>query len=119
MLNLLGLPVQASTHAAEIDHMISLVHWLMFVLFIGWAIFFAFVLFRFRRAANPKASYEGAHGKISKGIEVAIVVIDAFITVLFTVLCRRRVASGAELAVAQDPREAHTTLAPVTAGNPE
>jgi cytochrome c oxidase subunit 2 len=85
MLNLLGLPVQASTHAAEIDHMISLVHWLMFVLFIGWGIFFAFVLFRFRRAANPKASYEGAHGKISKGIEVAIVVIEMVLLVFYAI----------------------------------
>jgi cytochrome c oxidase subunit 2 len=65
--------------------MISLVHWLMFVLFIGWGIFFAFVLFRFRRAANPKASYEGAHGKISKGIEVAIVVIEMVLLVFYAI----------------------------------
>jgi len=76
MLNYLGLPVQASAHAGEIDHMISLVHWLMLVLFVGWGIFFGYVLFRFRRGANPRASYDGAKGKISKGIEVAIVVIE-------------------------------------------
>ena len=34
MLNYLGLPSQASAHAAEIDQMIALVHWLMVVLFI-------------------------------------------------------------------------------------
>ena len=76
MLNYLGLPVQASTHAGEIDHMISLVHWLMLVLFVGWGIFFVYALFRFRKGANPRASYAGAKGKISKGIEVAIVVIE-------------------------------------------
>jgi cytochrome c oxidase subunit 2 len=76
MLNYLGLPVQASTHAGEIDQMISLVHWLMLVLFVGWGIFFVYVLFRFRKGANPRASYAGAKGKISKGIEVAIVVIE-------------------------------------------
>ena len=35
----LGLPVQASAHAAELDHMTVLVHWLMVVLFIGWGAF--------------------------------------------------------------------------------
>jgi hypothetical protein len=35
MLNSLGLPVQASTHTADIDQMIALVHWLMLVLFIA------------------------------------------------------------------------------------
>jgi cytochrome c oxidase subunit 2 len=85
MLNYLGLPVQASTHAAEIDQMISLVHWLMLVLFVGWAIFFAYVLFRFRRGANPRASYGGAKGKISKGIEIAIVVIEMVLLVFYAI----------------------------------
>ena len=65
-------PVQASTHAAEVDQMTVLVHWLMLVLFVGWGLFFVFVLFRFRKRANPKASYTGAKGKISKGLEVAV-----------------------------------------------
>ena len=71
MLNFLGLPSQASTHAADIDQMIVLVHWLMLVLFVGWGAFFLFVLFRFRSSANPKADYAGAKGKLSKGLEVA------------------------------------------------
>lgn len=85
MLNFLGLPPQASTHAGDIDQMISLIHWLMFVLFIGWAIYFAWVLFRFRRSANPKASYEGAHGKLSKGIEIGIVVIEMVLLVFYAI----------------------------------
>ena len=67
MLNYLGMPIQASTHAAELDHMSVLVHWLMLVLFVGWGAFFLFVLFRFRKGANPTASYAGAKGKIAKG----------------------------------------------------
>ena len=55
MLTNLGMPIQASTHAASVDHMIILVHWLMAVLFVGWGGFFIFVLFRFRKGANPKA----------------------------------------------------------------
>lgn len=85
MLNLLGLPLQASTHAGEIDHMISLVHWLMFILFIGWGIFFVYVLFRFRKSANPRASYTGAKGKLSKGIEVGIVVIEMVLLIFYAI----------------------------------
>ena len=47
------MPLQASSHAAEIDHMTILVHWLMLVLFVGWSIFFVYVLIRFRRGAHP------------------------------------------------------------------
>ena len=85
MLNLLGLPVQASTHAGEIDQMISLVHWLMFVLFIGWGIFFVYVLFRFRKSANPRASYAGAKGKFSKSIEVGVVVVEMVLLIFYAI----------------------------------
>jgi cytochrome c oxidase subunit 2 len=56
--------------------MISLVHWLMLVLFVGWGAFFVFVLFRFRKGANPKANYEGAKGKFAKSTELAVVVAE-------------------------------------------
>ena len=85
MLNYLGMPVQASTHAAELDHMTVLVHWLMLLLFVGWGAFFAFVLVRFRKAANPKASYVGAKGKISKGLEIGIAIIEVILLVFYAI----------------------------------
>jgi cytochrome c oxidase subunit 2 len=85
MLNLLGLPVQASTHAGEIDEMIVLVHWLMLLLFVGWGAFFVFVLFRFRKRANPTASYTGAKGKISKGLEIAVAVVEVVLLVGYAI----------------------------------
>jgi cytochrome c oxidase subunit II len=85
MLSYLGLPVQASTHAGEIDHMISLVHWLMFILFVGWGIFFIYVLFRFRKGANPRASYTGAKGKLSKGLEIGIVVVEMVLLIFYAI----------------------------------
>jgi cytochrome c oxidase subunit 2 len=75
MLQYLGLPVAASAHAGEVDNMLALVHWLMLVLFVGWGAFFLFVLFRFRRGANPKASYTGAKGKFAKSTEVAVALL--------------------------------------------
>jgi len=78
-------PVQASTHAAEVDHMTILVHWLMLVLFIGWGFFFLFVLFRFRKGANPRASYTGAHGKFAKSTEVGVAVIEIGLLVFYAI----------------------------------
>jgi cytochrome c oxidase subunit 2 len=78
-------PIQASTHAAEVDHMTILVHWLMLVLFIGWGFFFLFVLFRFRKSANPKASYTGAHGKFAKSTEVAVALIEIALLVFYAI----------------------------------
>jgi cytochrome c oxidase subunit 2 len=85
MLEFLGLPAQAATHAGEIDQMISLVHWLMLVLFVGWGAYFVYVLFRFRAGANPRASYEGAKGKMSKGLEVAVVVVEMVLLVFYAI----------------------------------
>jgi cytochrome c oxidase subunit 2 len=85
MLNLLGMPIAASTHAGEIDEMIVLVHWLMAILFVGWGLFFLYVLFRFRRGANPKASYTGAKGKISKGLEVAVAIVEVVLLVFYAI----------------------------------
>jgi cytochrome c oxidase subunit 2 len=81
----LGMPVQASTHAATIDQMTVLVHWLMLVLFVGWGAFFVFVLFRFRKGANPKASYAGAKGKFAKSTEIAVAIIEIVLLVGYAI----------------------------------
>ena len=85
MLNLLGLPVEASTHAASIDQMIVLVHWLMLVLFVGWGAFFLFVLVRFRKGANPKADYTGAKGKFAKSTEIAVVIVEGVLLFVYAI----------------------------------
>jgi cytochrome c oxidase subunit 2 len=85
MLELLGLPPQAATHAAEIDQMTAVVHWLMLVLFVGWGAFFVFVLFRFRKSANPKASYTGAKGKIAKGLEIGVAIFEAVLLLVYAI----------------------------------
>jgi cytochrome c oxidase subunit II len=85
MLNYLGLPLQASTHAGDIDQMISLVHWLMLVLFVGWGAFFVFVLFRFRKGANPRADYTGAKGKFAKSTEIAVAIVEVVLLVGYAI----------------------------------
>jgi cytochrome c oxidase subunit 2 len=85
MLEWLGMPVQASAHAAELDQMSVLVHWLMLVLFVGWGAFFVFVLFRFRKGANPAASYAGAKGKFAKSTEVLVAIIEIVLLVGYAI----------------------------------
>src|SRR6476620_4828907 len=81
----LSMPIQASTHAAQIDQMTVLVHWLMLVLFVGWGAFFLFVLFRFRRGAHPRADYAGAKGKFAKSTEIAVAVIEVVLLVGYAI----------------------------------
>jgi cytochrome c oxidase subunit 2 len=85
MLHYLGLPAAASSHAADIDQMTVLVHWLMLVLFVGWGSFFVFVLFRFRRGANPKANYAGAKGKIAKSTEIAVAIVEVALLLFYAI----------------------------------
>jgi cytochrome c oxidase subunit II len=79
------LPDAASTHAGDIDQLIHLVHYLMFALFIGWGIFFIYVLVRFRQGRNPKASYTGVKSKASKWLEVGVAVIEGVLLVGFSI----------------------------------
>ena len=85
MLNYLGMPVAASSHSGDVDSLIVVVHWLMLVLFIGWGAFFIYVLFRFRKAANPRADYHGAKGKISKGLEIGIVIAEVILLAFYAI----------------------------------
>jgi cytochrome c oxidase subunit 2 len=85
MLNYLGLPVQASTHAGEIDQMISLIHWMMLVMFVGWGIYFVYVLARFRRTAHPRADYTGTKGKFSKWTEIAVVIAEVILLIGYAI----------------------------------
>jgi cytochrome c oxidase subunit 2 len=85
MLNLLGMPVAASAHAGEIDQMIVLTHWLMAVLFVGWGVYFSYVLVRFRHGANQKASYAGAKGTLSKYTEIGVVVAEVVLLAFFAI----------------------------------
>ena len=81
----LGLPVQASAHAGEIDNMIILIHYLMFILFIGWGIYFVWVLIRFRASANPRADYTGVTSHTSSYLEIAVAAIEAVLLIGFAI----------------------------------
>ena len=85
MGELLGLPIQASEHAPEIDEMIILIHWLMAVLFVGWGAFYVYTLIRFRASANPKADYTGVTSHTSSYLEIGVAVIEAVLLIGFAI----------------------------------
>lgn len=82
---LLGLPELASEHGADVDLLIIYVHYLMLLLFVGWAAYFLYCLFRFRKGRNPRADYHGVRGHLSSYMEVAVAVVEAVLLLGFAV----------------------------------
>ncbi|MDE2038557.1 MAG: cupredoxin domain-containing protein [Elusimicrobia bacterium] len=56
-----GLPVEASTYAKDVDFGIRLIHAAMFTIFILWAIFFVYLLVRYRRREGVPAKRDPEH----------------------------------------------------------
>ncbi len=77
------LPPAASAHSAEIDLVLTLVHGLIVVLFVGWALYFTWVLLRFRRSRQPRANPDGARGRFAFFVEVAVVVAEGVLLIGF------------------------------------
>jgi len=75
------LPPAASAHASAIDSMMLHVHWMVLGLFIGWAVYFIYVLFRYRSGRNPHASREGTRGGVAIFIFVGVIVAEAVLLI--------------------------------------
>jgi cytochrome c oxidase subunit 2 len=74
--NVLHLPTLASKNGTAIDALMVYIHVLMFVLFVGWIIYFGYALYRFRQSRNARANYHGVRNHASNYIEVAVAVIE-------------------------------------------
>lgn len=81
----LGLPVQASLQAGELDRITALVHVLMVTVFVGWSGYFVYVLVRFRRRRQPAAVYDGARGHWSTWSEVAVAAVEVLLLAAFSI----------------------------------
>jgi cytochrome c oxidase subunit 2 len=82
---LIGLPPNSSEHGYQIDHIIEFCHWFMGALFVGWSVFFVYVLLRFRKGKHPVADHEGVKSGISTHLEFAVVLIEAVLLVGFAI----------------------------------
>ena len=85
MEKLLGLPELASEHGKDVDKLIIYIHYLMIALFVGWLVYFAYVLFRFHRSRSPKADYIGVKNHASNYIEVIVAVVEAVLLAGFAI----------------------------------
>src|SRR5208282_3186782 len=81
----LGLPELASSSGKAVDDLMVYVHWLMFALFIGWIIYFFYVLRRFRQSRNPKADYVGVRSHASNYLELTVAAIEAVLLIVIAV----------------------------------
>jgi len=79
--NILGLPELASTNGRAVDELLVYIHWLMLALFVGWIIYFGYVLWRFSAARHPRADYEGSKSLLPKYSEIAVVLVEAVLLV--------------------------------------
>ena len=75
------LPPDISVHGHYIDAIIMYMHWFMLVLFVGWAGFMLYTLFRFRARPGHSADYYGVQTHASSYLEMAIVVVEVIILV--------------------------------------
>jgi len=73
------LPPDVSVHGAKIDQLMSVLHWFMLLLFVGWGIFFVYCLFRFRARPGHTAMYMPVKAIATKYIEGFVVVIEIFL----------------------------------------
>lgn len=83
MRHILGLPIDASAQGAPIDNLLVMVHYLMFILFVGWIVYFVVTLFRFRQSKHPKATYTGVKNHFSSYVEVGVALTEAVLLVGF------------------------------------
>lgn len=83
--NFLGTPLIASKHGAGLDELTWYIHALMALLFIGWGIYFLYVLFRFRKTVNPKADHVGVRNHFSTWVEVGVAVTEGALLLGFAV----------------------------------
>jgi cytochrome c oxidase subunit 2 len=85
MLQIFNLPLVASREGHDVDKLVIYVHILMAALFVGWAAYFLYTIFRFRQKANQKADYLGVTGHASNYIEGAVALIEGVLLFAFAV----------------------------------
>jgi len=85
MEKLFYMPEVASAHGPQIDNVITLLHWLMLALFVGWGIFFVITLVRFRAGRKRAASYEGVKSKSSTYLEIGVAVAEGILLIGFSI----------------------------------
>ena len=83
LIELLGIAPNASRHGYTIDSMLEMLHWFMLILFVGWASFFFYTLFKFHHSRHPKANYTGATSHLPTKLEGGVLVLEVVLLLAF------------------------------------
>lgn len=75
------MPFDASAHGPELDRLNAYVHILMLVLFVFWAGYFLYAIWRFSGKRNPRPDYHGMRSHWSSWSEAGIAVIEVILLV--------------------------------------
>jgi cytochrome c oxidase subunit II len=96
------MPLPASAHAGELDTIMTLVHVVIALLFVGWSVFLVWTLVRFQQSRQPHANIEGLKSRAPGRVEVAVVVAEVVLLAVFAI--------PAWVALAGGPPESATPL---------
>lgn len=75
----------AHDYARKGDQLISILHWFMGILFVGWGIFFAYCLLRFRQHPGHRANSVLVKASVSKWAEIGVAVFEGGILLLLAI----------------------------------
>jgi len=85
MVDFLKLPPSASDQSHGVNLLVTSIHWLMIVLFVGWLIYFLYTLYRFRQQRGVKANYHGVRNHASSYVEFTVAGIEACLLLFIAV----------------------------------
>lgn len=70
------LPPDVSAHGGQIDRLLTVLHWFMAALFLGWGAFFAWCLVRFRARPGVRALHAPVKAAPARWAEGAVVLVE-------------------------------------------
>ena len=79
------MPPDYSLHGKQIDDLIFMVHVLMAILFVGWGLYFLYVLYRFSEKRSPRADYIGVRTHASSYIEAGVAAVEIILLVVISI----------------------------------
>ena len=79
------MPIDVSEHGKALDQLNIIVHWLMLLLFVGWTLYFIYVIFRFRQSRQPRADYHGTKSHFGTYVEVGVIIAEIVLLAGFSI----------------------------------
>ena len=81
----LGLPMDASAHGRALDDLNVYVHWVMLILFVGWGLFFLYMIWRFRAGNHANADHAGMKSHAHSYVEISVIIIEFVLLIGFSI----------------------------------